>query len=84
MSRRRRAEVREIPADPVYNSTLAEKFVNSMMWAGKKTIAQNPQGKAKSSKGPISIGLDLGDKTSRYCALDSSGEVVKEGSVATA
>ena len=41
MSRRRRAEVREIPADPVYNSTLTEKFVNSMMWAGKKTIAQN-------------------------------------------
>jgi len=41
MSRRRRAEVREIPADPVYNSTLAEKFVNSMMWGGKKTIAQN-------------------------------------------
>ena len=41
MSRRRRAEVREIQADPVYNSTLAEKFVNSMMWDGKKTTAQN-------------------------------------------
>jgi small subunit ribosomal protein S7 len=40
MSRRRRAEVREIPPDPVYNSTLAEKFVNSMMWDGKKTTAQ--------------------------------------------
>src|SRR3954452_22371430 len=40
MSRRRRAEVREIPADPVYHSTLAEKFVNSMMWDGKKTVAQ--------------------------------------------
>ena len=40
MSRRRRAEVREIPADPVYNSTLAEKFVNSMMWEGKKNTAQ--------------------------------------------
>ena len=40
MSRRRRAEVREIDADPVYNSTLAEKFVNNMMWDGKKTIAQ--------------------------------------------
>jgi small subunit ribosomal protein S7 len=24
----------------VYNSTLAEKFVNSMMWQGKKTVAQ--------------------------------------------
>jgi small subunit ribosomal protein S7 len=41
MSRRRRAEVREIQADPVYNSTLAEKFINSMMWDGKKNTAQN-------------------------------------------
>jgi len=41
MPRRRRAEVRETPADPVYNSTLAEKFVNSMMWDGKKNVAQN-------------------------------------------
>ena len=41
MSRRRRAEAREIAADPVYNSTLAEKFVNCMMWDGKKTVAQN-------------------------------------------
>ena len=40
MPRRRRAEVREVIADPVYNSTLVEKFVNSMMWEGKKTVAQ--------------------------------------------
>ena len=40
MRRRRRAEIREILPDPVYNSTLAEKFVNSMMWDGKKTTAQ--------------------------------------------
>jgi len=40
MSRRRRAETREILPDPVYNSTLAEKFVNSMMWDGKKATAQ--------------------------------------------
>jgi small subunit ribosomal protein S7 len=26
--------------DPVYNSTLAEKFVNSMMWDGKKNTSQ--------------------------------------------
>jgi small subunit ribosomal protein S7 len=26
--------------DPLYNSTLVEKFVNSMMWDGKKTTAQ--------------------------------------------
>jgi len=40
MPRRRRAVVREVVPDPVYNSTLVEKFVNSMMWQGKKTVAQ--------------------------------------------
>ncbi|MBX5495033.1 MAG: 30S ribosomal protein S7 [Bryobacteraceae bacterium] len=40
MPRRRRAEIREIQPDPVYNSTLAEKFINSMMWDGKKTVSQ--------------------------------------------
>src|ERR1700761_832738 len=40
MPRRRRPESREILADPVYNSTLAEKFVNSMMWDGKKAVSQ--------------------------------------------
>lgn len=40
MPRRRRAEIRDIQPDPVYNSSLAEKFVNSMMWDGKKTISQ--------------------------------------------
>ncbi len=40
MPRRRRAVTREIAPDPVYNSTLAEKFINSMMWEGKKNTAQ--------------------------------------------
>ena len=40
MPRRRRAVVREILPDPIYNSTLVEKFVNSMMWDGKKNTAQ--------------------------------------------
>ncbi|MDQ2949627.1 MAG: IS110 family transposase [Acidobacteriota bacterium] len=31
----------------------------------------------------MTIGMDLGDKTSRYCVLDGNGEVVQEGSVAT-
>ena len=41
MSRRRRAEPKEIAPDPVYNSTLVEKFINSMMWDGKKSTSQN-------------------------------------------
>ena len=40
MPRRRRAVVREVLPDPIYNSTLVEKFVNSMMWQGKKTVSQ--------------------------------------------
>ena len=33
--------------------------------------------------GPITIGLDLGDKTSRYCVLGDNGEVMPEGRVST-
>ncbi len=40
MSRRRRAEPREIAADPVYNSTLVERFINCMMWDGEKAVCQ--------------------------------------------
>ena len=40
MPRRRRPEPREVLADPVYGSTLVEKFVNSMMWDGKKAVSQ--------------------------------------------
>ena len=31
---------REIVADPIYDSTLVSKFVNCMMWGGKKATAQ--------------------------------------------
>ena len=40
MPRRRTIEARKLQPDPVYNSTLAEKFINSMMWDGKKNVAQ--------------------------------------------
>jgi small subunit ribosomal protein S7 len=40
MPRRRRVENREILPDPVYNSSMVEKFICSMMWDGKKTVAQ--------------------------------------------
>ena len=47
------------------------------------TRPQSPRGAAARSKGPITIGLDLGDKTSRYCVVGDNGEVMSEGSVAT-
>ncbi|MEO0096751.1 MAG: 30S ribosomal protein S7 [candidate division WOR-3 bacterium] len=40
MARRKKAEVKEILPDPVYNSVLVQKFINNLMWAGKKTVAQ--------------------------------------------
>src|SRR5258707_15868443 len=40
MPRKRHIESREALADPIYNSTLVEKFVCSMMWDGKKAVAQ--------------------------------------------
>ena len=40
MSRRNRAEVREVVADPVYNSKVVTKVVNQVMLDGKRSIAQ--------------------------------------------
>ena len=47
------------------------------------TVAQSPKRAAARKGGPITIGMDLGDKTSRYCVLGENGERLAEGSVAT-
>jgi small subunit ribosomal protein S7 len=41
MPRRRVAAKREVLPDPLYNSTMVTKFINSLMWAGKKAVAEN-------------------------------------------
>jgi small subunit ribosomal protein S7 len=41
MPRKGHIAKRETVADPVYNSTLVTKFVNSMMYQGKKSTAQS-------------------------------------------
>ncbi|ABQ47302.1 MULTISPECIES: 30S ribosomal protein S7 [Thermotoga] len=38
--RRRRAEIRQVPPDPVYGDVLVAKLINKVMWDGKKTTAQ--------------------------------------------
>ncbi len=38
--RRRKAPVREIMADPIYNSKVITKFINTLMLDGKKSVAQ--------------------------------------------
>ena len=40
MPRRREIPKREILPDPVYNSTLVAKFINAMMWDGKRSVAE--------------------------------------------
>jgi len=40
MSRRRRAEQREVPPDPQFNNVELSRFINRVMQRGKKTTAQ--------------------------------------------
>jgi hypothetical protein len=47
------------------------------------TCQQNPKRRTKNRSGSLTIGMDRGDKTSRYCMLDQQGEIVQEGSVGT-
>jgi hypothetical protein len=39
--------------------------------------------KIKGTRERVTIGMDLGDKTSRYCILSSEGEILREGQVTT-
>ena len=47
----------------------------------KQSAKQSPRQSKKICQGPITIGLDLGDMTSRYRLLNDRGEVVKEAAV---
>ena len=39
--------------------------------------------KLKRTQESVTIGMDLGDRTSRYCVLSSDGEILREGQVPT-
>jgi small subunit ribosomal protein S7 len=41
MSRRHRAERREVLPDPKFGNMVVSKFMNSIMYAGKKSVAEN-------------------------------------------
>lgn len=47
------------------------------------TVVGTGRAKARAQKRGLTIGMDLGDRSSRYCVLDEQGEVIQEGSVAT-
>ncbi|GIU82135.1 MAG: 30S ribosomal protein S7 [Acidobacteria bacterium] len=40
MPRRKVAKKREVLPDPIYNSTMVTKFINCMMWDGKKSLSE--------------------------------------------
>lgn len=41
MARRRRAQTRKINVDPIYGSDIISKFINKLMYDGKKSKAEN-------------------------------------------
>ena len=49
----------------------------------KAQKSQKPTVKTKGIQERVTIGMDLGDKTSRYCMLSSEGEILREGQVTT-
>ncbi len=40
MGRRRRASVRDVTEDPIYHDVLISKFINKLMYGGKKSVAE--------------------------------------------
>ena len=40
MSRKKRASIRKIQPDPKYNSVIVSKFINNLLWDGKRSVAQ--------------------------------------------
>ena len=51
----------------------------------RSSSRQNPKpaAKAKRAQRSVTIGMDLGDRNSRYCVLSEEGEILREGQVAT-
>jgi transposase len=49
----------------------------------KKNTIRSKSSTAYRKAQRVTIGMDLGDKTSRYCVLDDNGQVLQEGGVGT-
>jgi transposase len=49
----------------------------------KKRISSLQNRKAKRAQESVTIGMDLGDRNSRYCSLSNEGEIIREGQVST-
>ena len=61
MPRRGMVPKREVTADPLYNSALVTKFINSMMFGGKRAVSQQimyeafNQMQAKTQEDPLKV-----------------------------
>ena len=61
MSRRRKAQIRQVLPDPVHNSIVLSKFTNAIMLDGKKAVAESLINKSfiniqsKTGESPLSI-----------------------------
>ena len=61
MPRRGTVPKREVQADPLYNSALVTKFINSMMFGGKRAVSQQimyeafNQMQAKTQEDPLKV-----------------------------
>ena len=47
------------------------------------TAKESAVTRKRANRKKLTVGIDLGDRSSRYCILDEQGEVLAEGSVAT-
>ena len=58
---------------------------NSTPRKGPKTVTKNQKRdlRRQAATQRVTVGLDLGDRTTRYCVLQEAGEVISEGSLAT-
>jgi len=62
---------------------ITEKTKRANKGAKALTKSKRKQIREKAAEQRLTIGLDLGDRTSRYCILDAAGEVVSEGQLPT-
>jgi len=60
MPRRREIPKRELAADPLYNSTLVSKFINTVMSDGKRSTAEIAENKRGARIGCLLQGSNQG------------------------
>ena len=81
MFSREKAGVDEMRYAPGY--AIAVQRRPTMKKRSSSQKSQKPTVKNKGTKERVTIGMDLGDKTSPYCMLSREGEILREGQVTT-